>query len=63
MLGVSEWFAEKKPRGTDEPIVLRGTDQPVVLHGDAAGQQSSSYAATEPGKPYWLVTAFPPNQK
>src|SRR5260221_3326979 len=63
MLGVSEWFAEKKPRGSNEPVVLRGTDQPLVLHGDAAGPQSMSYATTEPGKPYWLVTAFPPSQK
>jgi len=47
MLGVSEWFAEKK---------APSADQPIVLHGD--GQQSASYAA-EPGKPYWLLTAFP----
>src|SRR6266481_500103 len=41
MLGVSEWFAEKK---------VPSADQPVVLHAD--GRQSMSYA--EPGKPYWL---------
>src|SRR5712664_814085 len=56
--GVAEWFAQNKARSADEPIVLRGTDAPVVLHGDAAGQQSMSYAATEPGKPLWLLTAF-----
>jgi adhesin transport system outer membrane protein len=52
MLGVSEWFAEKK---------APGADQPVVLHGDAAGQQSTSYAAT--GKPHWLLSAFPLDRK
>src|SRR6266404_3386634 len=50
MLGVSEWFAEKK---------VPSADQPVVLHAD--GRQSMSYA--EPGKPYWLLTAFPPDRK
>jgi adhesin transport system outer membrane protein len=51
MLGVSEWFAQKQA-----PVA----DQPVVLHPD--GQQSMSYAG-EPGKPYWLLTAFPRDQK
>ncbi len=51
MLGVSEWFAEKK---------APTTDQPIVLHAD--GQQSMSYAG-EPGKPYWLLTAFPRDRK
>jgi len=50
MLGVSEWFAEKK---------VPSADQPVVLHAD--GRQSMSYA--EPGKPYWLLTVFPPDRK
>jgi adhesin transport system outer membrane protein len=51
MLGVSEWFAQKQA-----PVA----DQPVVLHPD--GQQSMSYAG-KPGKPYWLLTAFPRDQK
>jgi adhesin transport system outer membrane protein len=50
MLGVSEWFAEKK---------APSADQPVVLHAD--GSQSMSYA--DAGKPYWLLTAFPRDQK
>jgi adhesin transport system outer membrane protein len=52
MLGVSEWFAQKQA-----PIA----DQPVVLHAD--GQQPMSYAGGGPGKPYWLLTAFPRDQK
>jgi len=61
--GVAEWFAQNKARGTNEPVVLRGSDAPVVLHGDPAGQQSMSYAAAEPGKPLWLLTAFPSDKK
>ena len=61
--GVAEWFAQNKARATNEPVVLRGTDAPVVLHADPAGQQSMSYAAAEPGKPLWLLTAFPPDKK
>jgi outer membrane protein, adhesin transport system len=54
MLGASEWFAQKNGRGADGP---------TVLHGDSAGEQSMSYAATEPGKPFWLLTAFPSDRK
>jgi len=61
--GVAEWFAQNKARSADEPTVLRGTDAPIVLHADPAGQQSMSYAATEPGKPLWLLTAFPNDKK
>jgi outer membrane protein, adhesin transport system len=50
MPGVSEWFAEKK---------ASSADQPIVLHADG---ESMSYAA-EPGKPYWLLTAFPRDRK
>jgi adhesin transport system outer membrane protein len=53
MIGVSEWFAEKKA-----PVA----DQPTVLYGDAA-QQPLSYASPAQGKPYWLVTAFPTDRK
>jgi len=72
MPGVAEWFAQNKARSADEPIVLRGTDEPIlvrgteapiVLHGDTAGQQSMSYASAEPGKPLWLLSAFPRDQK
>jgi hypothetical protein len=51
MLGVSEWFTQKK---------AQAADQPVVLHAD--GRQSMSYTG-EPGKPYWLLTAFPRDPK
>jgi len=61
--GVAEWFAQNKARSADEPTVLRGTDAPIVLHADPAGQQSMSYAAAEPGKPLWLLTAFPNDKK
>ncbi len=53
--GASEYLAQT--RGTDEPVVLRGADQPLLLHGEASGQQPMSYAG-EPGKPYWLLSAF-----
>jgi outer membrane protein, adhesin transport system len=62
--GVAEWFAQNnKARSADEPTVLRGTDAPIVLHTDPAGRQSMSYAAAEPGKPLWLLTAFPNDKK
>jgi hypothetical protein len=54
MLGAAEWFAQKKGPGADEP---------TVLYGDTAGQKSMSYAAAEAGKPFWLLTAFPRDQK
>src|SRR6266403_3761689 len=53
--GASEYLAQT--RGADEPVVLRGADQPLLLHGEASGQQPMSYAG-EPGKPYWLLSAF-----
>ena len=53
--GASEYLAQT--RGTDEPVVLRGADQPLLLHGEASPQQPMSYAG-EPGKPYWLLSAF-----
>lgn len=55
MIGVSEWLAAKK---------APATDQPTVLYGDGdAGQQPLSYASTEQGKPFWLLTAFPTDRK
>jgi adhesin transport system outer membrane protein len=53
MPGVSEWFAQKKAPSADPPL---------ELHGDATGQQPMSYAG-EPGKPYWLLTAFSSGRK
>jgi outer membrane protein, adhesin transport system len=54
IFGASEWLAHNKGQIPD---------QPTVLYGDAAGQQPLSYAATEPGKPLWLLSAFPRDQK
>ena len=51
MLGALEWFAQKN-----------GPDQ-VVAHVDPTGQGTMSYASTEQGKPFWLLTAFPSDQK
>jgi len=51
MLGALEWFAQKN-----------GPDQ-VVAHVDPTGQGTRSYASTEQGKPFWLLTAFPSDQK
>src|SRR5215212_8565388 len=48
--GVSEWVAEKTAPTADQPTVIYG-------------QQASSFAATEAGKPYWLLNAFPQNPK
>jgi adhesin transport system outer membrane protein len=53
MTGVSEWFAQKR---------AAATDQPTVLYGNTS-TQPSAYAATEMGKPYWLLTAFPQDRK
>jgi adhesin transport system outer membrane protein len=47
MLGAKEWFAQKSNQGTNQPMAL--SDQ----------QASLSYA--EPGKPFWMLTAFPKN--
>ena len=51
MLGVSEWFAQNKPRSAGEPVQLGSEQQPMA------------YAATEQGKPHWLQTVFPSDQK
>ncbi len=54
LFGASEWFAQNKSRVPDEP---------TVLYGDTAPQQPMSYASAEPGKPLWLLSAFPRDQK
>jgi len=51
MLGAREWFAQNKPRSTNEPAEL------------ASGQQPMAYAAAEQGKPHWLLTLFPADKK
>jgi adhesin transport system outer membrane protein len=48
MPGAAEWFAQT--RGS--------ANAPVALHGDGQ-QQAMAYAATESGKPHWLLSAFP----
>ena len=53
MLGTSEWFAQKNGRSPG----------PTVAHVDPTGQAAMSYASTETGKPFWLLTAFPTDQK
>ena len=53
MLGTSEWFAQKNGRSPG----------PTVAHVDPTGQAAMSYASTEAGKPFWLLTAFPTDQK
>ena len=65
LLGALAWLGGSANNivRADEPTVLRGTDAPIVLHADPAGQQSMSYAAAEPGKPLWLLTAFPHDKK
>lgn len=54
LFGASQWFTQNKGQIANEPS---------VLYGDTAGQQSMSYASTEPAKPLWLLTAFPRDQK
>jgi hypothetical protein len=53
MLGASEWFAQETGRGPESSAV----------QVDPTVQRSMSYASTEKGKPFWLLTAFPPDQK
>ena len=55
LFGASEWFAQN-----NEGLV---PNEPTVLYGDTAGQQPMSYASAEPGKPLWLLSAFPRDQK
>jgi adhesin transport system outer membrane protein len=54
IFGAPGWLAQNKGQIPD---------QPTVLYGDTGGQQPLSYAATEPGKPLWLLSAFPRDQK
>jgi adhesin transport system outer membrane protein len=51
LIGAAEWFAQR-----------RGSQSDQIAMNDA-GQRSMSYAAADPAKPYWLLTAFPPEAK
>lgn len=51
--GASEWMAQQ------EGIT---TDTPTVIYGNTPAE-ASSYAATSPLKPHWLLSAFSPVQK
>ncbi len=53
MLGNSEWFAQKKGL----------TPRPDLVHVDPTSPSAMSFAGTEGGKPFWLLTAFAPEQK
>jgi outer membrane protein, adhesin transport system len=56
LFGASEWFTQNQNKG-------QIPNEPTVLYGDTAGQQPMSYASAEPGKPLWLLSAFPRDQK
>jgi adhesin transport system outer membrane protein len=49
--GASEWIAQQKGGSADTPTVI------------TSGAEASSYAATTPPKPHWLLSAFPSIQK
>ena len=55
LFGASEWFAQNNKGQIP--------NEPTVLYGDTAAQQPMSYASAEPGKPLWLLSAFPRDQK
>jgi outer membrane protein, adhesin transport system len=52
MIGVREWLVQNR----------NPANEPVVLYGDG-GARTMSFAAAEQGKPHWLLTAFPQDQK
>ena len=49
--GASEWMAQQK-RGNE--------GAPTVIYGSTSAVEASSYAATSPQKPHWLLSAFSP---
>jgi adhesin transport system outer membrane protein len=53
MIGVKEWLFQRNSNAANEP---------AVVYGDG-GQRTMSYAAVEPTKLHWLLTAFPQEQK
>ena len=52
--GASEWIAQQKGGNVDTP---------TVIYGDPEVAKASSFAATDPQKPHWLLSAFPTVQK
>jgi outer membrane protein, adhesin transport system len=52
--GASEWMAQQNGGSPDTPTVIYGNNPTVA---------ASSYAATSPLKPHWLLSAFSPIQK
>ena len=56
MVGVNEWFAQKKAT----LATLKGGTADSV---NPSGQVLMSYSATPSAKPHWLLTAFPDIQK
>jgi len=52
--GASEWIAQQKGENLDTP---------TVIYGDPDVAKASSYAATDPKKPHWLLSAFSAIQK
>ncbi len=47
--GASEWIAQQKGGNQDTP---------TVIYGDPDAAKASSFAATDPKKPHWLLSAF-----
>ena len=52
--GASEWIAQQKGGNVDTP---------TVIYGDPDVAKASSFAAGNPQKPHWLLSAFPTGQK
>jgi adhesin transport system outer membrane protein len=52
--GASEWIAQQKGGNVDTP---------TVIYGDPEVAKASSFAATDPQKPHWLLSAFPTGRK
>jgi outer membrane protein, adhesin transport system len=55
LFGAPEWFAQNNKGQIP--------NEPTVLYGDTTPQEPMSYASAEPGKPLWLLSAFPRDQK
>ena len=52
--GASEWIAQQKGGNVDTP---------TVIYGDPEVAKASSFAATDPQKPHWLLSAFSTGRK
>jgi adhesin transport system outer membrane protein len=51
LIGAAEWFAQKRSSESEQTAL------------NEAGRRSTSYAAADPAKPHWLLTAFPPEAR